>query len=228
MDCFFYDGVKVAFQVALTMLESNEDTLLKCRDEGEAMQLLNDYLSGIYHIREDLLDLADDLSRTPSPQISMTVPAGTPIGPKSRLETAHKKSVAMSTLIYESYRKFGVSISSDRIDRLRLKHRVKVVQSLEDAILRNAIRSVPRTVPFTEEEMKELFWLVRGDHLWQVACGSYNNGNSSTHDEQQQQQTQGAVRIDLEQFRSTFMAFSPWGSNGNPNLNDLVNRIFKV
>ena len=36
-------------QVALTVLESNEEKLLACRDDGEAMQLLSDYLQGVYN-----------------------------------------------------------------------------------------------------------------------------------------------------------------------------------
>lgn len=105
---------------------------------------------------------------------------------------------------------------------MRLKHRVKVVQSLEDAVLRNALRSVRKPVDFCEDDLKDLFWLVRGDHLWQLAIGSYT-GTQSVDDH-----NQGALRVDLEQFRSTFMAFSPWANNGNPSLNDLVDRIFKV
>lgn len=31
------------------MLESNQDKLLACRDDGEAMQLLGDYLQGVYN-----------------------------------------------------------------------------------------------------------------------------------------------------------------------------------
>lgn len=49
MDCFFYDGAKVIFQVALAVLEWNQEKLLKCRDEGEAMQLLAHYLDGVYN-----------------------------------------------------------------------------------------------------------------------------------------------------------------------------------
>lgn len=49
MDCFFYDGAKVIFQVALAVLEWNQEKLLNCRDEGEAMQLLADYLDGVYN-----------------------------------------------------------------------------------------------------------------------------------------------------------------------------------
>lgn len=31
------------------MLEWNQDKLLNCRDDGEAMQLLTDYLGGVYN-----------------------------------------------------------------------------------------------------------------------------------------------------------------------------------
>lgn len=49
IDCFFYDGAKVIFQVALMILKLNQDELLSCRDEGEAMQLLADYLMGVHN-----------------------------------------------------------------------------------------------------------------------------------------------------------------------------------
>lgn len=49
MDCFFYDGAKVIFQVALAILDWNQVKLLACRDEGEAMQLLATYLEGVYN-----------------------------------------------------------------------------------------------------------------------------------------------------------------------------------
>lgn len=49
MDCFFYDGAKVVFQIALMVLDWNQEKLMKCRDEGEAMQLLADYLMGVYN-----------------------------------------------------------------------------------------------------------------------------------------------------------------------------------
>lgn len=42
MDCFFYDGVKTLFQFALAILESVKDELLDCKDEGDAMTVLND------------------------------------------------------------------------------------------------------------------------------------------------------------------------------------------
>ncbi|CAL8082933.1 unnamed protein product [Orchesella dallaii] len=221
MDCFFYEGVKAAFQIALTMLEMKEDALLKCRDEGEAMQLLNEYLSGIYLIKEEPIDIGEDLSRTPSPPISMTVPAGTPVGPKSRMEKSHNKSVAISTLIYESYRRFSTQISRKEIESLRLKYRLKVVQNLEEQSMRTAMRGIPKYVPFDKEELQELFLLLRGDHLWQVACGAASALNSCD-------EHSGAQLINAEQFRNAFIAFTPWGKNANPNLAPLIYRIFKL
>lgn len=216
MDCFFYEGVKAAFQLALTMLEMREDALLKCKDEGEAMQLLNEYLSGIFLIKEEPIDIGEDLSRTPSP-IAMSVPAG----PKSRMEKSHNKSVAISTLIYESYRRFSTLITRKEIESLRLKYRLKVVQNLEEQSMRTAMRSIPKYVQFEKDELQELFLLLRGDHLWKVACGTASAfGSCDEHS--------GAQLINAEQFRYAFFAFTPWGKNSNPNLVPLIYRIFKV
>lgn len=47
VDCFFYDGAKVVFQVALSILEANQEALLQCKDDGEAMTILTGYLENI-------------------------------------------------------------------------------------------------------------------------------------------------------------------------------------
>lgn len=40
VDCFFYDGIKVIFQLALSVLHANIHQLLGCKDDGEAMTVL--------------------------------------------------------------------------------------------------------------------------------------------------------------------------------------------
>jgi hypothetical protein len=47
VDCFFYDGAKVMFQLALTILLENKEQLLKCSDEGDSISLLAKYLEAI-------------------------------------------------------------------------------------------------------------------------------------------------------------------------------------
>uniref|UniRef100_A0A8C2IJJ6 TBC1 domain family member 9 n=1 Tax=Cyprinus carpio TaxID=7962 RepID=A0A8C2IJJ6_CYPCA len=40
VDCFFYEGIKVIFQLALSVLDANIHQLLSCKDDGEAMTIL--------------------------------------------------------------------------------------------------------------------------------------------------------------------------------------------
>lgn len=46
---FKYIDFFLVYQIALTVLEWNQDKLLNCRDDGEAMQLLTDYLGGVFN-----------------------------------------------------------------------------------------------------------------------------------------------------------------------------------
>lgn len=43
VDCFFFDGIKVIFQLALSVLHANIHQLLGCKDDGEAMTVLGRY-----------------------------------------------------------------------------------------------------------------------------------------------------------------------------------------
>jgi hypothetical protein len=47
VDCFFYDGAKVMFQLALTILQDNKERLFECQDEGDSISLLAKYLESI-------------------------------------------------------------------------------------------------------------------------------------------------------------------------------------
>ncbi|KAG9508510.1 TBC1 domain family member 9, partial [Fragariocoptes setiger] len=47
VDCFFYDGARVVFQVALAILNANQASLLKARDDSEAMTILGTYIESI-------------------------------------------------------------------------------------------------------------------------------------------------------------------------------------
>lgn len=46
---FEVNGSFFLCQIALTVLEWNQDKLLDCHDDGEAMQLLTDYLGGVFN-----------------------------------------------------------------------------------------------------------------------------------------------------------------------------------
>ncbi|XP_051168465.1 TBC1 domain family member 9 isoform X2 [Leptopilina boulardi] len=192
MDCFFYDGAKVIFQIALMVLEWNQEKLLNCRDDGEAMQLLTDYLGGVFNDEGPVL---------PKP-----VDSGTP-----------NRSISVQTLIFEAYSRYG-SLTIGGIERLRLKHRLKVVQSLEDGIEKNVIRSVINDKYMTLEELQELLSLVREELM------SQRKTEPDRYDPTQPPYE--AYKIDYELFRILFGGLSPWGKCSQAE--SLSARLFRL
>lgn len=64
-------------------------------------------------------------------------------------------------MVYEAYMKYGF-LSTGQIERLRLKHRLRVVQELEDNSERNIIRSVAADNYFTIQEIQvSPFFILR-------------------------------------------------------------------
>ena len=110
MDSFFYSGSRVMFQLALTILASNKDFLLDCKDQGEAMMGFNRYFQSIVHDEPEVID------------------------PASKVPTS-----LISNLINEASKMFE-SVTSEEIESIRLMHRLKVVQRLEDEQMKNVIR----------------------------------------------------------------------------------------
>ena len=57
-------------------------------------------------------------------------------------------------------------ISRFDIEKIRLEHRLKVVQGLEDNMMKNVVRSVQSDCPnLSEEELKLLFTIVKNEQL---------------------------------------------------------------
>jgi hypothetical protein len=192
IDCFFYDGARVIFQVALTVLESNQDKLLTCRDEGEAMQLLGDYLQGVYN-EEGLMTL------------------------RTKDGEEIKKSISVQTLVYDAYSHYS-SLTPGVIERLRLKHRLRVVQQLEDGVGRNVVRSVIGDGYFSQDELQDLLVLVREELL------SQRRVNGDRYDPTQPPYE--AYKVDFELFRLLFVGLSPWGKG--TQAESLAARIFRL
>ncbi|XP_044261162.1 TBC1 domain family member 9 [Tribolium madens] len=192
MDCFFYDGAKVIFQVALMLLEWNQEKLLACRDEGEAMQLLADYLMGVFN----------DEGRGAI---------------RNKNYDEQKRSISVQTLIYQAYVKYGF-LTTGQIERLRLKHRLRVVQELEDTSERNVIRCVIGDGYFGQQELQELLSLVREEIL------SQKKHIPERHDPSLQPYE--AYKVDFDYFKILFAALSPWGKG--ENTESLAARIFSL
>lgn len=59
----------------------------------------------------------------------------------------------MQTLVYDAYSHYS-SLTPGVIERLRLKHRLRVVQQLEDGVGRNVVRSVVGDGYFSQDELQ--------------------------------------------------------------------------
>ncbi|GAB6031060.1 TBC1 domain member 9 [Chamberlinius hualienensis] len=200
VDCFFYDGAKVIFQMALTVLEENKDKLLNCKDDGEAMQIFSTYLEKVGN---------DDVSTVHT----------------AKEGASTEKRANILDLVYQSYAKFN-SISNDDIERLRLKNRLTVVQSIEDTTMKNVIRSVNGDVFFSSEELKKLYLTVKEEQLASQSWGYSTNAMDVTEKYDPMLPFYELYKIDLEQFKLVFQYLSPWSIGINVDL--LAQRVFKL
>ncbi|KAK9504712.1 hypothetical protein O3M35_010981 [Rhynocoris fuscipes] len=191
MDCFFYDGAKAIFQVALTVLEANQDKLLVCSDDGEAMQILTTYLSGVFNEQNNKHPIIKDG------------------------ETINK-SISVQNLLYEAYSKYG-SITAESIEGLRTKHRLKVVQNLEDSLGRNIVKSLQPIGFFTQDELMDLVSFIREELVSRRKPDEKYDPSLPPYE---------AYRIDFDLFKLLFGGISLWGKG--PNAEDVAARLFRL
>jgi hypothetical protein len=63
-------------------------------------------------------------------------------------------------LIKQSYMNYN-GINEEDINRLRLKHRLKVVQTMAESILQSAAKNTLKYTLFTEYQIKDLFYVFK-------------------------------------------------------------------
>uniref|UniRef100_A0A7N8YN42 TBC1 domain family member 9B n=1 Tax=Mastacembelus armatus TaxID=205130 RepID=A0A7N8YN42_9TELE len=201
VDCFFYEGIKVIFQVALAVLHDNMDALLSCNDEGEAMTILGRYLDNVVN---------KQTVTPPIPHLHALLTSGDEPPPE----------IDVFDLIKSSYERFG-SLRSDVIEQMRFKQRLKVIQSLEDTAKRSVVGS--GSSAFSIEELEELYCLFKSKHMTSCYWGSSSSA-AERHDPSLPYLEQ--YRIDPAQFIQLFTALAPWTCGGHtPTLSA---RLFRL
>uniref|UniRef100_UPI0037E83F47 TBC1 domain family member 9B isoform X3 n=1 Tax=Semicossyphus pulcher TaxID=241346 RepID=UPI0037E83F47 len=203
VDCFFYEGIKVIFQVALAVLHDNMDALLSCSDEGEAMTILGRYLDNVVN---------KQTVAPPIPHLHALLTSGDDPPPE----------IDVFELIKSSYEKFG-SLRSDVIEQMRFKQRLKVIQSLEDTAKRSVVRAMMTESAFSIEELEELYCLFKSKHMTSCYWGSSSSA-ADRHDPSLPYLEQ--YRIDPAQFSQLFAALAPWICGGHTTT--LSARLFRL
>ncbi|XP_065226342.1 TBC1 domain family member 9-like isoform X2 [Planococcus citri] len=221
MDAFFFDGAKVIFQVTLTVLEANQEKLIQCSDDGEGIQILTKYLQGVYDESTDEVVVLKESIKS-------------------------EKSVSVRRLLFDSYVKYG-KLTTGYIEQLRSKHRVHTVQSLEDGIGRNVVRSVCQDGFFEMNELQELLNLVKEEifnmqRKFNMSVRKRTTSVDTCHEEpvvpekqinycdlikyDSSQPVYNSYQIDFQLFKLFYVSISPWGKASTAE--DLAARLFRV
>ncbi|XP_062910060.1 TBC1 domain family member 8 isoform X1 [Mobula hypostoma] len=202
VDCFFYDGIKVIFQVGLAILDANTQQLCRCQDDGQALIILSRFLD---HIRNP---------ESPLPQIAQQHVSSDDKEPVQQME--------ISDLIRDSYEKFG-DIHVGQIEQMRCRHRIRVLQHLEDTTKENVLRVVAPDVSFSTEDLGEIYDLFKREHL--LSCYWGGNGSAALHHDPSLPYLE-QYRINSFQFCSLFCLLSPW--TWGVHTHDLAQRAFRL
>uniref|UniRef100_A0A8C0ZI65 TBC1 domain family member 8B n=1 Tax=Cyanistes caeruleus TaxID=156563 RepID=A0A8C0ZI65_CYACU len=192
MDCFFYDGIKAILQLGLAVLEYNMGKLLTCKDDAEAVTILNRFF--------------DSVTNKDSP-LPPAVQQGSNL---SDTKSDHPK-VDITDLIRESNERYG-DIRYEDVESLRCRNRLYVIQTLETMTKQNVLRVVSQEVKFSPSDLEELYELFKKEHF--LSC--YWSANSPVlqhHDASLPYLDQ--YRIDCEQFRLLCHLLSPWSHCAN-------------
>ncbi|OWF50762.1 TBC1 domain family member 9-like [Mizuhopecten yessoensis] len=197
IDCFFYDGARVIFQVALTILDTKKVELLAARDDGEAMTILGAYLENISNRDSTMPNII---------HTNMLCTNGVKKEP----------SVDVSELIDESYRNFG-HLNNQDIDKLRLKYRLQVVQNIEDHTKKNVLRSVASHTLFKGKELEDLFILFKEEYLTSCYWRTSQQPVDTPDKYDPSRPYYELYKVDFDQFKTMFLSLAPWatGSHGH-------------
>ncbi|NXN79056.1 TBC8B protein, partial [Bombycilla garrulus] len=192
VDCFFYDGIKAILQLGLAVLEYNMEKLLTCKDDAEAVTVLNRFF--------------DSVTNKDSP-LPPAVQQGSNL---SDAKSDHPK-VDITDLIRESNERYG-DIRYEDVESLRCRNRLYVIQTLETTTKQNVLRVVSQEVKFSPSDLEELYELFKKEHF--LCCyWSVNSPALQHHDASLPYLEQ--YRIDCQQFRVLCHLLSPWAHCAN-------------
>ncbi|KAG9071125.1 hypothetical protein KI688_008668 [Linnemannia hyalina] len=112
LDCFFFEGPKVLFQISLAIMKVNGDELLASKDDGAFMDVLKKYFSTL------------DESAFPNST-----------NPKARALTKFNE------LMLVAYKEFE-SVTAEMVAELRRNHQLKVVHNIGSFTKRSQLRNI--------------------------------------------------------------------------------------
>ncbi|XP_037090679.1 TBC1 domain family member 9-like, partial [Pollicipes pollicipes] len=222
MDCFLFDGARTNFMVALAVLDANRAALEDCRDDGEAMTCLCRYLEAVTN--SDIpVRVGQSVFYTYYKPDTKHLDAELGTDCLTLLD-GQNTSIDVSLLIYEAYTNFG-KLTNSAIERLRLKHRLKVIQTIEDSTMNSMIRCVEAEQFFTAAELKDLFLYIKEEYL---TLQSYGRGALPDPAEKQDPSVHNyqLYKVDYPLFHTLFHKLCNWSAGSMAD--SIASRAFKL
>ncbi|XP_065785782.1 TBC1 domain family member 8 isoform X2 [Muntiacus reevesi] len=203
VDCFFYDGIKAIFQLGLAVLEATAEDLCSSKDDSQALTVLSRFLD---HVKNE-----DSL--------------GPPIGSHHAFFSDDQEPCPVTDiadLIRDSYEKFGDQ-SVAQIERMRCRHRIRVLQGHEHSTKQHVLRVIIPEVSVLPEDLEELYDLFKREHM--MSCyWEQPRPMAPRHDPSRPYAEQ--YRIDAQQFARLFQLVSPWTCGAHTEI--LAERTFRL
>ncbi|CAF0826405.1 unnamed protein product [Rotaria sp. Silwood1] len=179
MDIFFFDGIKVLFQLALTILNENRQHLLECQDDGDAIMILTTYLDQFNN---------------------------------HKYENNEEKKIIY--LIKKSYTNYN-GVNEEDINRLRLKHRLKVIHNMRESLLQSAAKNTAKYTKFNEQQIKNIFYIFKD--VSRISLTEANDPKKLAYE---------TYRINRDEYLILCKYLSPWFIGDEPE--NLANKLFDL
>lgn len=215
VDCFFYQGIKAIFQLGLAVLEANATQLSASTDDGQALMILTGFLDQVGTEEPPCVP-------SPPPAVEDSNSTGIPA----------VRYMNITDLINESYEKFG-DLTVRHIERLRCRHRIRVLQSHEDTTKENALRIVTPEVSISPEDLSEAYDLFKTEHFVSLYWGDSSSAAAAEaaswrHSDSGRSFTERQYRLDRPQFKSLYTLLVPWPGSSEQHADTLANRTFTL
>uniref|UniRef100_A0A3Q3DJ72 TBC1 domain family member 8 n=1 Tax=Hippocampus comes TaxID=109280 RepID=A0A3Q3DJ72_HIPCM len=197
VDWFFFHGIKAIFQLALAVLEANAASLCARMDDGQALMVLASFLE---HVGSEQF-----------PPGEFSQPSANGSSSNNTADHAAAGQANITQLIIDAYERFG-DLTVRKIERLRCRHRIQVLQAHEDTTKENALRVVTPDVSISAENLADIYDLFK--------AASWRRGVSYLERQ---------YRLDLPQFKSLYGLLAPWPAGGCQRHSDtLAHRTFTL
>ncbi|XP_019736127.1 TBC1 domain family member 8 isoform X1 [Hippocampus comes] len=216
VDWFFFHGIKAIFQLALAVLEANAASLCARMDDGQALMVLASFLE---HVGSEQF-----------PPGEFSQPSANGSSSNNTADHAAAGQANITQLIIDAYERFG-DLTVRKIERLRCRHRIQVLQAHEDTTKENALRVVTPDVSISAENLADIYDLFKTEHFISLYWGdisavaaaeaaSWRRGVSYLERQ---------YRLDLPQFKSLYGLLAPWPAGGCQRHSDtLAHRTFTL